>query len=209
MCVWCLEGARVSRLRVICCCTFWVFHASLSHLTSHLPTSPPSLLYRSLALLSYDVRERDYVKTITHRIYGKLTNRRAQIRRMACDIFYRHSHEKSDHNGIAEVLQILGSIINGFAVPVKDNHRDMLKQALIPLHRLDDVLDYHVELKYCMLQYIMKETTFAEVIFDGMLKYVAQLSRNLCICTALLGGVKVNSFHDPCSISVLTLVMFL
>ena len=32
---------------------------------------------------SYDVRERDYVKTITHRIYGKLTNRRAQIRRRA------------------------------------------------------------------------------------------------------------------------------
>ena len=168
----------MSRLRVICCCAFRVSHPSLSHTSSlpHFPTSPPPLLYRSLArsLLSYDVRERDYVKTITHRIYGKLTNRRAQIRRMACDIFYRHSHEKSDHNGIAEVLQILGSIINGFAVPVKDNHRDMLKQALIPLHRLDDVLDYHVELKYCMLQYIMKETTFAEVIFDGMLKYVAQ-----------------------------------
>ena len=120
---------------------------------------------------SYDVRERDYVKTITHRIYGKLTNRRAQIRRMACETFYRHSHEESEHNGIAEVLQILGSIINGFAVPVKQNHKDMLAQALMPLHRLGDVLDYQAELKYCMVQYVLKEGEFAEPVVDGLLRY--------------------------------------
>jgi len=38
---------------------------------------------RSLLQLfnSEDNRERDYLKTITHRVYGKLTNRRAHIRK--------------------------------------------------------------------------------------------------------------------------------
>ena len=38
---------------------------------------------------SQDMREREYLKTITHRIYGKLTNRRALIRRSISNIFFQ------------------------------------------------------------------------------------------------------------------------
>ena len=64
---------------------------------------------------SQDMREREYLKTITHRIYGKLTNRRALIRRSISNIFYEFIYETEKHAGIAELLEILGSIINGFA----------------------------------------------------------------------------------------------
>ena len=61
------------------------------------------------------MREREYLKTITHRIYGKLTNRRALIRRSISNIFFDFIYETEKHAGIAELLEILGSIINGFA----------------------------------------------------------------------------------------------
>lgn len=37
---------------------------------------------------SEDFRERDYLKNVTHRIYSKLTQRRALIRRVICNIFF-------------------------------------------------------------------------------------------------------------------------
>ena len=37
---------------------------------------------------SHDYREREALKTITHRIYGKLTNRRALIRRSISNVFF-------------------------------------------------------------------------------------------------------------------------
>ena len=71
---------------------------------------------------SHDYREREALKTITHRIYGKLTNRRALIRRSISNVFFTFVYETESHNGIAELLEILGSIINGFAVPVMSNY---------------------------------------------------------------------------------------
>ena len=61
------------------------------------------------------VQNIEYLKTITHRIYGKLTNRRALIRRSISNIFFDFIYETEKHAGIAELLEILGSIINGFA----------------------------------------------------------------------------------------------
>ena len=49
-----------------------------------------------------DPREHDFLKTTLHRIYGKFLNLRAFIRLQSC--FY----ELETHNGIAELLEILG-----------------------------------------------------------------------------------------------------
>ena len=45
---------------------------------------------RQLLLLfdSEDYRERDYLKNIAHRIYSRLTQRRALMRRVICNIFF-------------------------------------------------------------------------------------------------------------------------
>ena len=41
------------------------------------------------------------------------------IRRSINSIFYTYVYENAEHNGITELLEILGSIINGFALPLK------------------------------------------------------------------------------------------
>lgn len=72
---------------------------------------------------SEDPRERDYLKTILHRIYGKFMVHRSFIRKAINNVFYRFIFETERHSGIAELLEILGSIINGFALPLKDEHK--------------------------------------------------------------------------------------
>ena len=72
---------------------------------------------------SEDPRERDLLKTTLHRIYGKFLNLRAYIRKQINNIFYRFVYETERHNGVAELLEILGSIINGFALPLKEEHK--------------------------------------------------------------------------------------
>jgi serine/threonine-protein phosphatase 2A regulatory subunit B' len=83
------------------------------------PPSPPC----AVSLLTEDPRERDYLKTILHRIYGKFMVHRPFIRKAVNFVFYRFVFETEHHNGIAELLEILGSIINGFALPLKEEHK--------------------------------------------------------------------------------------
>ena len=72
---------------------------------------------------SEDPRERDYLKTILHRIYGKFMVHRSFVRKAINNVFYRFIFETERHAGIAELLEILGSIINGFALPLKEEHK--------------------------------------------------------------------------------------
>lgn len=64
---------------------------------------------------SEDPRERDYLKTILHRIYGKFMSLRNQIRSQAMNLLLRITCEYDSHNGLTELLEILSSIISGFA----------------------------------------------------------------------------------------------
>ena len=108
---------------------------------------------------SEDPRERDFLKTTLHRIYGELDillifllpsfksypglgrkaaqslsfffsgkflGLRAYIRKQINNIFYNFIYETERHNGVAELLEILGSIINGFALPLKEEHKIFL-----------------------------------------------------------------------------------
>lgn len=120
---------------------------------------------------SEDPRERDYLKTILHRIYGKFMSHRSFIRKTISNVFYRFVYETERHNGIGELLEILGSIINGFAIPLKKEHTQFLQRALIPLHIPKCVGLYHQQLSYCIIQYIEKDPDTAIVILRGLLKF--------------------------------------
>jgi serine/threonine-protein phosphatase 2A regulatory subunit B' len=58
-----------------------------------------------------DPRERDFLKTTLHRIYGKFLNLRAYIRRHITNIFHIFVNETERHNGIGELLEILGRCV--------------------------------------------------------------------------------------------------
>lgn len=120
---------------------------------------------------SEDARERDYLKTILHRIYGKFMVHRPFIRKAINNIFYKFIFETERHNGIGELLEILGSIINGFAVPMKEEHKLFLVRALVPLHKAKCMSEYHHQLAYCTVQYVEKDYRLADVVIRGLLKY--------------------------------------
>ena len=120
---------------------------------------------------SEDPRERESLKTILHRIYGKFMVHRPFIRKSINEIFYGFVFETQRHNGIAELLEILGSIINGFALPLKEEHKLFLARALIPLHKPKCVVMYHQQLSYCIIQFVEKDFTLADTVIRGLLKY--------------------------------------
>ncbi|KAJ4974633.1 hypothetical protein NE237_007807 [Protea cynaroides] len=131
-----------------------------------------SFVLRLLDLFdSEDPREREYLKTILHRIYGKFMVHRPFIRKAINNIFYRFIFETEKHNGIAELLEILGSIINGFALPLKEEHKLFLVRALIPLHKPKCIPMYHQQLSYCITQFVEKDCKLADTVIRGLLKY--------------------------------------
>ncbi|XP_055341525.1 serine/threonine-protein phosphatase 2A 56 kDa regulatory subunit epsilon isoform-like [Paramacrobiotus metropolitanus] len=106
---------------------------------------------------SEDPRERDLLKAIVHRMYGKFLMLRTYIRKQFNHIFYRVIYEVGRHHGLAEILEILGSIINGFAVPLREEHRVFLFKVLLPLHKVAGLVQFHPQLAYCTVQYLEKE----------------------------------------------------
>ncbi|CAM0952773.1 unnamed protein product [Alopecurus aequalis] len=122
---------------------------------------------------SEDPRERDRLKAAYHALYSKLTPERAFMRRSMSHALLRFAHESSSSSssyGVGEVLEICGSIINGFAVPLKEEHRGFLLRVLLPLHRTRWLHAYHRQLLYCVLQFLHKEPGLAGAVVQGMLR---------------------------------------
>lgn len=120
---------------------------------------------------SEDPRERDYLKTILHRIYAHFLSLRSYIRRQINNIIFSFIYETEYHNGIADLLEILGSIINGFVLPLKEEHKTFLLKVLMPLHKVRTLSAYHTQLSFCIVQFIEKDHTLTEPIVNSLLRY--------------------------------------
>ncbi|XP_077300273.1 serine/threonine-protein phosphatase 2A 56 kDa regulatory subunit gamma isoform-like isoform X4 [Arctopsyche grandis] len=120
---------------------------------------------------SEDPRERDFLKTILHRVYGKFLNLRPFIRSHINNVFIRFIYETEHHNGIAELLEILGSIINGFALPLKEEHKVFLLKILLPLHKVKSLSVFHPQLAYCVVQFLEKDPSLTQPVIRSLLKF--------------------------------------
>lgn len=72
---------------------------------------------------------------------------------------------------MGELLEILGSIINGFALPLKAEHKQFLVKVLIPLHKVKCLSLYHAQLAYCVVQFLEKDPSLTEPVVRGLLKF--------------------------------------
>ena len=72
---------------------------------------------------------------------------------------------------MGELLEILGSIINGFALPLKLEHKQFLCKVLIPLHKVRCLSLYHAQLAYCVVQFLEKDANLTEQVIKGLLKF--------------------------------------
>uniref|UniRef100_A0A0N4Z6V2 Serine/threonine protein phosphatase 2A regulatory subunit n=1 Tax=Parastrongyloides trichosuri TaxID=131310 RepID=A0A0N4Z6V2_PARTI len=120
---------------------------------------------------SEDPRERDFLKTVLHRIYGKFLGLRAFIRKQINNTFLSFIFETDSFNGVGELLEILGSIINGFALPLKNEHKVFLVRVLLPLHKPRCLSLYHAQLAYCVVQFIEKDATLTPLVINSLLKF--------------------------------------
>ncbi|ORX54579.1 protein phosphatase 2A regulatory B subunit [Hesseltinella vesiculosa] len=127
---------------------------------------------------SEDPRERDLLKTTLHRLYGKFLGHRAFIRKSINHIFYQYIYETDRFNGIAELLEILGRqgrklhtcIINGFALPLKQEHKTFLFKALVPLHKPSGIASYYPQLVYCVVQFLEKDSGLTKEVVSQLLR---------------------------------------
>ncbi|EMP37436.1 Serine/threonine-protein phosphatase 2A 56 kDa regulatory subunit alpha isoform [Chelonia mydas] len=151
---------------------------------------------------SEDPRERDFLKTVLHRIYGKFLGLRAFIRKQINNIFLRFIYETEHFNGVAELLEILGSIINGFALPLKAEHKQFLMKVLIPMHTAKGLALFHAQryeinsivLYQCLDGFTQRHSPVVRCQEDGRWEW-PQLS---CIPKPQTGsGLSGASDQDP------------
>jgi len=121
-------------------------------------------------------RERDYLKTILHRIYGNFMQLRPFIRVAINQVFYRLIYETDRYNGTSELLEILGSIINGFALPLKEQHKVFLMRVLLPMHKISSLGTFLGQLTYCLTQFLEKDPALASYIVTAMIQYWPHIS---------------------------------
>jgi len=120
---------------------------------------------------SEDPREREYLKTILHRIYGKIMACRSWIRKQINNAFFSLIFSEKKSTGISELLEILGSIINGFVLPLKKEHVQFLHTVLIPLHKVRVYPQFSQQLAYCVTQFVDKDPSLSALVLGGLLKY--------------------------------------
>ncbi|KAI4350250.1 hypothetical protein L6164_004722 [Bauhinia variegata] len=129
-------------------------------------------LLKLLALFqSEDPRERESLKNVCHKIYAKFISERSFMRKSMKDVLLNYVFGTENHPGIAELLEIWGTIINGFTVPLKEEHKLFLMRVLIPLHKTMGMQMYHKQLAYCISQFVQKEPMLGGVIVRRILRY--------------------------------------
>jgi len=152
---------------------------------------------------SEDPRERDYLKTLLHRIYGRFMPLREFIRKSIMNFFLKIAFEYEENNGITELLEILCSIINGFNAPLKEMHIFFLEKALLPLHKVSNLSVFHTQLQNCIVQYLEKDITLASRVCAYLLKVwpITNAAKEVLFLTELeeifelAQGQKLSGIH--------------
>jgi serine/threonine-protein phosphatase 2A regulatory subunit B' len=148
-----------------------IMHAEIdsAKMVRHLSES---FLIKYLDLLdSEDPRERDYLKTILHRIYGKYLALRPTIKRQIMNTLLRITQLSETHNGMTELLELLASITNGLSVPLKEEHSEFFKMVIVPLHKVKELSTFNNQLAMCVKNYLQKQLSLALDLVKCLLKF--------------------------------------
>jgi serine/threonine-protein phosphatase 2A regulatory subunit B' len=146
-------------------------------MTTYIPTQviaqniSNSFIKQMLDLFdSEDPRERDYLKTILHRIYGKFMQLRTNIRKQVMNLLLKVTYEHESHNGLTELLEILSSIISGFASPLKPEHQEFFMKVMVPLHRVKTLSTFNTQLQACIKHFLEKDNLLCIQLIRSLLK---------------------------------------
>eukprot|EP01124_Arcella_intermedia_P022425 TRINITY_DN3326_c0_g1_i5.p1 TRINITY_DN3326_c0_g1~~TRINITY_DN3326_c0_g1_i5.p1 ORF type:complete len:488 (+),score=130.00 TRINITY_DN3326_c0_g1_i5:271-1734(+) len=81
-------------------------------------------------------------------------------------------------NGIAPLLEIVGTIVRGCEAPIKMDYKALLSVAIFPLHNEDQIFQdeipvisaFHEELVYVLIGYVSKEPSMSPAIIKKLLQ---------------------------------------
>lgn len=120
---------------------------------------------------SEDFWECEYFKIILYWVYGKFLGFWVYICKQCNYIFFWFIYEFEYFNGVVELLEILGSIINGFVLFLKMEYKQFLVCVLIFLYFVKLLFVFYVQLVYCVVQFLEKDVILMEYVIWGLFKY--------------------------------------
>ena len=93
------------------------------------------------------------------------------LRRTMNESFLRLIHETDQFNGAGELLDIMASVISGYAVPLRAEHVTFFNDIIVPLHKVPTCPLFFEKLVRCAALFLLKDRTLAVPLLDGLLKY--------------------------------------
>ncbi|KAK8834256.1 hypothetical protein M9Y10_025638 [Tritrichomonas musculus] len=118
-----------------------------------------------------DQRERFALKMVLHKLYLRFFQQRQLIRQAIQHVFYTYIYETRYFCGVNELLEIMYSIINGYAVPLKQEHKEFLIKILLPLYTSNYLHIFQINLLNCVHQYMQKDHQLITVIIKSLLNF--------------------------------------
>ena len=99
-------------------------------------------------------------------MYEKIKTVRRFIRAEFLNVFCQYVFETGAHNGVRELLEVLMSIVAGFALPLKPEHRRFCVRALLPLYTTPNLHLYAEELSAVVMLFVEKDFTVGGAVID-------------------------------------------
>ncbi|EAY04571.1 phosphoprotein phosphatase, putative [Trichomonas vaginalis G3] len=131
-----------------------------------------SFVHRLISLFNTpDIRERTVLKLLVHRLYLRFNVHRPLIRTEMQNALYTFLFEDKFFCGVNEILEIFMSIINGYSVPLKQEHLRFFHSILLPLHGSDFYHSFADNLAICIGQYVQKDASLMVDFFKGLLTF--------------------------------------
>ncbi len=75
--------------------------------------------------------------------------------------------ERLESEACVTVTLLCCSVINGFALPLKEEHKTFLVHILLPLHKIRVLGMFHPQLAYCVVQFVEKDSHLTEQVIVG------------------------------------------
>lgn len=125
-----------------------------------------------------DPREREDLKVLVSRIFGKFSSFRSTVRRAIQSFCQRAvclEHGEAPAYGLSEVLELLSQrVVTAFSSPFREEQKDLLTQVVLPLYKLDFLSCFHSSLKDVVRLFCKKDATLIKPTAQALLRYWPQ-----------------------------------
>lgn len=151
-------------------------------------------------------QELSVLRGLLHTLYSRLLYLRPSIRNLIGNFLQRFLRSSTYPQGLNEILAVYGSIVRGFSLPLRAEHRDFLVKNLLPLHQPNQMLNelspvlgvYHEALVYVLIQFLEKDSATAHMQPVGAHSLSAQGGLcELIVTRILLGWPSARAANSP------------